>query len=112
QGLRPGWRRSSACSASRASRYSCSSGIIEIGGQKNSRDLRHLRKRGGCTGAFGAAFLDHEVDHAAHHVVVGMADEGSAFARLAHEADADQRLEMVREGGGGDVEPGLQAADR
>ena len=41
-----------------------------------------------------------------------MADQRRPFAGLGHQTDADQRLEMVRQGRRCDVEPILQLADR
>ena len=79
--------------------------IIEIMRQKNSRDLAQFRQARRRAGAFGAAFLDHVIDQAAHQLVVGVAEQRGALARLGHQADADQRLQMVREGRGSEVEP-------
>src|SRR3990167_6391654 len=89
---------------------SCSPRIIEIVRQKNSGSF--LRQDPRHAGAFAAAFLEHVVDQAAHEVVVGVADEGRSLARLADEADPDQRLEMMRQRRGGDADLGLQPPDR
>src|ERR671913_1617617 len=93
--------------------YSSSPRIIEILRQKKSGgDLFELRHDGGRARAFDAAFRDHVVDQAMHLVVAGIADQRRALAGLGDEADADQRLEVMRERRGSDVQSLLQAADR
>src|SRR5215204_4386937 len=92
--------------------YSSPPRIIEILRQKNSGDLLEFRHDGGRARTFDAALRDHGVDQAVHLVGAGVADQCRALARLGAEADADQRLEVMREGRGGNVEPLLQAADR
>src|SRR3954471_11247313 len=85
--------------------------IIEIARQKNSGCLEQLGQAARRASAFDAAFFQHVFDKAAHHRVVGVADQGRALARLCHQPDPDQRLEMVRQRRGGDVEALLQLAD-
>ena len=43
---------------------------------------------------------------------MGVADQGRTLARLGDQPDGDQRLEMVRQGRGRDIELFLQPADR
>ena len=55
-------------------------------------------------GALGAAFGDQKAHQLAHHVVVGVADQRGRLAHLGHEADHHQRLDVMGEGGGRDLQ--------
>src|SRR3984957_15496729 len=78
--------------------------------EKNSGSL--VRQDSRRAGSVRAAFLDQVIDQAAHQCVVGVAHQGRPLARLSDEADGDQRLEVMRQRRGRDVDLGLQPADR
>src|SRR5882757_3078231 len=82
--------------------------IIEIAdGKKLCRRLGLLAFDG-----IGAAFGNQKIHQSLHDFVIGVADQRGCLAHLRDEAHHHQRLDVMGEGGGRDLQLVLQPADR
>src|SRR4051794_39215562 len=70
---------------------------------------RGLRVLAGRFGRLDAALLDQKTHQAAHRVIVGVAHQRRRLALLQDEASDDERLDVVRERRGRDLQLVLQA---
>src|SRR5947207_6073419 len=83
---------------------------IEIMVKKHGPLCRRLGIRG--FGAFSATFRNQKSHQLPHHFVVGVADQRGRIAHLRYTADHQQRLDVMGEGGGRDLQFLLQAPNR